>query len=87
MAKKIGGAKPKSVKKPVNQGYESAAHGGMGTERGFSSLPKGNYSGNVAPRVGGKAPKASGLKGANKAQMKAAKKMVRPGTGSGAKKK
>jgi hypothetical protein len=89
MAKKLGiggPAKVKSVKKPVNQGYESAAHGGMGDKRGFSNLPIGNYSGNPAPRVGGPAPKPSGLKGAKKSHIKAAKSMVRPGTGSGASK-
>jgi hypothetical protein len=89
MAKKIGiggPAKVKSVKKPVHQGYESPAHGGMGDKRGFSNLPIGNYSGNPAPRVGGPAPKASKLKGGTKAQVKAGKSMVRKGTGSGASK-
>lgn len=86
MAKKFGtGIVPKkAVKKPIHQGYESAAHGGMGDKRGFSNLPIGNYSGNQAPRVGGSAPKASGLKGASKKQVKVAKSMVRKGTGSGA---
>lgn len=56
-------------------------------ERGYSNTPKGNYSGNASPRVGGSAPKPSGLKGATKAQIKAAKSMVRKGTGSGAKRK
>jgi hypothetical protein len=60
---------------------------GFGTNRGYSATPEGNYSGNVAPRTGGKAPKASGLKAATSKQMKAAKQMVRKGTGSGAKKR
>lgn len=87
MAKRFGSVTPKakSVKKPM-QGYESAAHAGMGDKRGFSNLPIGNYSGNQAPRVGGPAPKASGLKGASKSQVKKAKSMVRKGTGSGASK-
>jgi hypothetical protein len=58
--------------------------------RAFSSnLPKGNYSGNAAPRVGGPAKKSSTppLVGASKSQMRKAKKMVRKGTGSGAKKR
>jgi hypothetical protein len=86
--KKTTSTAPKLADRVVRyQGYESAAHGGMGTERGFSTLPKGNYSGNPAPRVGGNAPKASGLKGGTKAHMKAGKSMVRKGTGDGAKKR
>jgi len=54
-------------------------------KRGFGSEGATGYSA-VAPTVGGKAPKASGLKGANKKQVKAAKSMVRKGTGSGASK-
>jgi hypothetical protein len=83
MAKKFGTG-PSKTKEVRKQGYEASAHGGMGDKRGFSNLPIGNYSGNQAPRVGGPAPKASGLKAASKKQIKTAKSMVRKGTGSGA---
>jgi hypothetical protein len=46
----------------------------------------GDYNNIQAPRTGGKAPKASGLKGATKSQVKAGKSLVRKGTGSGASK-
>jgi hypothetical protein len=49
--------------------------------------PRQQYSQGSAPRTGGPAPKASGLKAATSKQMKAAKQMVRKGTGSGAKKR
>jgi hypothetical protein len=44
------------------------------------------YSQGSAPKIGGKAPKASGLKAASKSQIKKAKSMVSKGTGSGASK-
>lgn len=54
-------------------------------KKGFGSEDSQSLNA-VAPRVGGVAPKASGLKGANKKQVKAAKKMVSKNTGSGASK-
>ena len=59
--------------------------GRSGVSTGFKKTEQ--YAMNVGPRSGGAAPKASGLKAATKEQMKAAQKMVRPGTGSGAKKR
>jgi hypothetical protein len=59
------------------------------TERGYSATPKGNYNGNAAPHVGGAAKKSEfgALKGGTKKHMKAAKSMVRKGTGDGAKRR
>lgn len=48
--------------------------------------PNQQYSAGSAPRVGGTAPAASGLKGASKKQVKKAKSMVAKNTGSGASK-
>lgn len=58
-------------------------------DSGYSGPTKGDFSGNASPRVGGTASKSSvgPLKGANKKTIKVAKTMIRPGTGSGAKKK
>jgi hypothetical protein len=60
-------------------------HKRQATGTGLSGYTAGTYAGYGGPRVGGPAPKSiAPLKGASKSQVKAAKKMVRPGTGSGA---
>lgn len=79
MAKSSSG-NPKK-KDPISGLYR----GRYATKTGLSQRDPGDYSFLSAPRVGGAAPKNSiPLKGASKAHVKAAKSMVRRGTGSGA---
>jgi hypothetical protein len=59
--------------------------GRSGPSTGYKKTEQ--YAMGMGPRVGGSAKKSTPLLGANKKQMTAAKKMVRKGTGSGAKKR
>ena len=70
---------PKKDKNKLEKKYHETPKRSFG-----GSQTVGDYGTHPAPRVGGKAPKPSGLKGASKSQAKAAKSMVRKGTGSGA---
>lgn len=75
----MGDPKPKKY-----TAFKKADKGGRGHQGAVGHSPAGQYAMGTGPRVGGAVKPSTPLRGADKSVVKASRKLVRPGTGSGA---